>query len=64
MYILWMFLVHYGNIEYWIPKNIFLVVWWDESMFLALEKLINDSLMNLKWHIFGTLFKSKFIMIL
>jgi hypothetical protein len=30
-------------------------------MFLTLEKLINDYLMDLKWHYFGTLFKSKSI---
>jgi hypothetical protein len=46
--------------EYWIPKSIFLIM---EQMLLALEKLVNDSLMDLKRHIFATLFKSNFIMI-
>jgi len=45
--------------EYWIPKNIFLAIY--NECFLTLEKLINDSLMDLKWHNFGTLFKLKSI---
>ncbi len=46
--------------DYSIPKNIFLTMY---QLFLGLKKLINESLMDLKWHTFGTLFKLNFTMI-